>query len=474
VTFDPSRRRATRGHSRVRATLAVCLALPATAILAAWQLGLPDRAALAAEAGPSDSPAAEQTAERADGGARETAALGTPRPRERPTIRRASLTVERGDTLMEVLKRAGIEPGEAYRAARNLADVYDVGALSPGQAIHLRFGGSYRDRRLERLKLRASADTDAAVVRTNDGGFTARTAKRELKRRIHRAEGEIRSSLFAAGRRHEVPPELMLTVIHKLSYLVDFQRDLHEGDDFELLYRTDADPDGERARVGPLLYAAVERRGEQLEMYRFEADDTGVTYFNPEGKSVRRLLMRTPINGARISSGYGVREHPILGYSRKHEGVDFAASRGTPIYAAGDGVVRYAGRNGGYGNYVRIEHREPFTTAYGHMRRVADGVAPGAQVNQGEVIGYVGNTGRSTGPHLHYEIRKHGNAVDPRSLDLPTGHELHGDELAAFEERVAEIDRMREQAEEPTRVAQAACGENQRDGDAEAAAKDAC
>ncbi|SDF91373.1 Murein DD-endopeptidase MepM and murein hydrolase activator NlpD, contain LysM domain [Limimonas halophila] len=360
---------------------------------------------------------------------------------------------------MEVLQRAGIGVSEAYQAARQLQDVYDASALSPGQAVHLRFGGSYQDRRLRRLKLRASAETNAAVVRTDEGGFAARTTKRDLKRRVHAAEGTIRSSLFAAGRRHEVPPKLMITVIRKLSYLVDFQRDLREGDGFEVLYATDTGPDGKRARVGPLLYASVERRGEQLEMYRFDAEGTGVTYFNSEGKSVRRLLMRTPLNGARISSGYGMREHPMLGYSRMHEGVDFAASRGTPIYAAGDGVVRYAGRNGGYGNYVKLDHRDPFTTAYGHMQRVADGVRPGAHVNQGEVIGYVGNTGRSTGPHLHYEILKHGEPVNPRSLDLPTGYELTGQELKAFKQRVAEIDRMRERRGEPTRVAQASCGE---------------
>jgi murein DD-endopeptidase MepM/ murein hydrolase activator NlpD len=154
-----------------------------------------------------------------------------------------------------------------------------------------------------------------------------------------------------------------------------------------------------------------------------------------------------------------MREHPMLGYSRMHEGVDFAASRGTPIYAAGDGVVRYAGRNGGYGNYVKLDHHDPFTTAYGHLQRLADGIHPGAHVNQGEVIGYVGNTGRSTGPHLHYEIRKRGEPVNPRSLELPTGYELTGDQLKAFKQRVAEIDRMRERRGEPTRVAQASCGE---------------
>jgi len=451
------------------AAVAACLALLAGGWLADSHFGLSGGVASAAPADqvaqPPETPPRKRM--RAQAGADDST---IPPPPERPAIERATLTVESGDTLMEVLRRAGIGVSEAYRAARQLQDIYDVSALSPGQAVHLRLGGDYQARHLRRLKLQASADMNAAVVRTDDGGFAARTSRRELTRHVHRADGAIRDSLFAAGRRHEVPPKLMLKVIHKLSYLVDFQRDLREGDDFELLYTTETGPDGERARVGPLLYASVERRGETLEMYRFDAEGTNVAYFNPEGESMRRLLMRTPLNGARISSGYGMREHPILGYSRMHEGVDFAASHGTPIYAAGDGVVRYAGRNGGYGKYVKLDHRDPYTTAYGHMRRFADGIRPGAHVNQGEVIGYVGSTGRSTGPHLHYEIRRHGKPVNPRSLELPTGYELAGDDLAAFEQRMAEIDRMRERHGAPTRVAKASCGE----GDGKGNTKDSC
>jgi murein DD-endopeptidase MepM/ murein hydrolase activator NlpD len=201
------------------------------------------------------------------------------------------------------------------------------------------------------------------------------------------------------------------------------------------------DEDGQMAKTGNISVAEMVLSGQKIRLYRYKAKDGFVDYYSATGQSVRKALLRTPIDGARISSGFGRRRHPILGYTRMHKGLDFAARRGTPIYAAGDGVVDFAGRNGGYGKYVRIRHTGIYKTAYAHMHRYGKGVRTGRRVRQGQIIGYVGSTGRSTGPHLHYEVHKNGRQVNPRSIKLPSGRTLKGRELTAFKMYRVELDR---------------------------------
>lgn len=378
--------------------------------------------------------------------------------------RERTVSVAPGDTLMGLLQEAGVAAGDAYQAVDALKDVYSPRDIRPGQEIRLALiddpAASDRDEvaRLESLRLRASVEQDVAVTQDGNGGYVAATAERDLVAGTAGAAGEINSSLFADGQSLDIPVPVILEMIRNFSYAIDFQRDLQAGDKFAVLYETLSEADGRFAKAGPLKYAAMERNGELLEMYRHETSDGEIDYFDPEGESVRRLLMRTPIDGARVSSGYGMREHPILGYSRMHPGVDFAAPTGTPIYAAGNGEVEYAGWNGGYGKYVRIRHRDPYKTVYAHLSRFADGVEPGARVQQGEVIGYVGTTGQSTGPHLHYEVMVAGEQVNPQGLDIPTGRTLEGAELARFRERMADIDRLRKESVDSTRIAEAGCG----------------
>lgn len=198
--------------------------------------------------------------------------------------------------------------------------------------------------------------------------------------------------------------------------------------------------------AGDILYGRLKWRGRQKEKgyYLFEPESGGRgDYFDAAGESARRLLMKTPIDGARLSSGFGTRKHPILGYQKAHKGVDFAASRGTPIMAAGDGVVERAGPYGSFGNYVRIRHAQGYKTAYAHMNSIKKGVRTGVRVRQGEVIGYVGTTGRSTGPHLHYEVHLKDTPVNPQSLKIATGYELGGKDLARFKEVRDRINAMR-------------------------------
>jgi murein DD-endopeptidase MepM/ murein hydrolase activator NlpD len=173
--------------------------------------------------------------------------------------------------------------------------------------------------------------------------------------------------------------------------------------------------------------------GKTITLYRFKTNDDGITdYYDEKGQSVRKSLMRTPIDGARLTSGFGKRKHPVLGYTKMHRGVDFGARTGTPIMAAGNGVVEFAARNGGYGNYVRIRHNNSYKTAYAHMSKYGKGIRKGTQVKQGQIIGYVGTTGRSTGPHLHYEVHKNGTQINPLSVKLPAGRKLEGKMLTAF------------------------------------------
>ena len=181
--------------------------------------------------------------------------------------------------------------------------------------------------------------------------------------------------------------------------------------------------------------------------------DGRIDYFGPDGISIKRTLMKTPINGARMSSGYGKRKHPVLGYTKMHKGVDFAARTGTPIFAAGDGVIEKAGWFSSYGKYIRIRHNSQLKTAYAHMSKIRSNVKPGTRVTQGQVIGYVGTTGRSTGPHLHYEVIKNGRQVNPRSVNLPTGEELTGEEKAKFKTVVSDFRRKYAAALEGTKVA---------------------
>jgi len=226
------------------------------------------------------------------------------------------------------------------------------------------------------------------------------------------------------------------------SYEVDFQRDIQPGDSFEVMYQELKNDAGERVRFGDILYASMTLSGHEVRLYSYVDGNGDTDFYNQKGESYRRALMRTPINGARLSSGYGKRKHPILGYTKMHKGIDFAAPRGTPIFAAGNGTIDKIGRNGGYGNYIRIRHNDSYETAYGHMKGFGQGLEQGLRFKPGDVIGYVGTTGRSTGPHLHYEILKNNAQVNPIRVKMPSGKTLEGKELKTF---LADADILRKQ-----------------------------
>jgi murein DD-endopeptidase MepM/ murein hydrolase activator NlpD len=344
------------------------------------------------------------------------------------------LQVEKGDTLMEILLGQGIARRDAYAAITALTALVDPKRIRPGQALTLNFGPSGpAEDRLEAVTMSVSYDRDVSVRRAGDDGFVADLIEKELSREGVRAGGVIQSSLLEAGIAADVPMAVMIELIRAYSFDVDFQRDIQKGDSFDLVFERYFDDRGREVHNGGILYATLTLSGNTMRVYRYEATDGEEDYFDKTGASVRKALLRTPIDGARISSRFGKRKHPILGYNKIHQGIDFAASAGTPVMAAGNGVIEVAGRNGAYGNYVRIRHKGSYATAYAHLNKFGRGITTGGRVKQGQIIGYVGSTGRSTGAHLHYEVLRDGRQVNPQKVKMPSGRKLEGEELALFQ-----------------------------------------
>ncbi len=358
-----------------------------------------------------------------------------------------AVEVKSGDSLMQVLTAAGIERRQAHSAIESLRSVYDPRRLRVGDELRLKFappadGEEQAQLQFVGLTLPLAFDRDVAVRLRADGSFSAEEVEKSLDKQTERAVGEINSSLFVDGSDAGIPAAVLVELIRIYSFDVDFQREIQPGDRFELMFDRFYDKTGAPVSDGAIRYAKLTLRGKELPLYRYTTSDGDPDYFNADGESVRKALMRTPIDGARLSSRFGKRRHPILGYTRLHAGVDFAAPSGTPIYAAGNGVVEAIGRNGGYGNYVRLRHNSTYHTAYAHLKGYARGLKKGTRVRQGQVIGYVGSTGRSTGPHLHYEVHRDRKQINPLTLKLPSGEKLAGKRLAEFQTHRERIDRV--------------------------------
>ena len=249
---------------------------------------------------------------------------------------------------------------------------------------------------------------------------------------IESKEYTISESLFSDGIKNDVSSDILVKIISLFSFDLDFQRDIRVDTVVSISYEFDEIVETGRLEYKDIKYASIIIDGKQLEYFKFITDDGYVDYFNREGKNVKKSILKTPLDGARISSNFGMRKHPISGFNKMHKGVDFAAPTGTPIYAGGNGIVEYVGRNGGYGKYIRIRHNNGYKTAYAHLSNYKKGISKGVRVNQGEVIGYVGSTGNSTGPHLHYEIIYQNKHINPLKLKLPSGKILEGKELEKF------------------------------------------
>ncbi|MDO8288013.1 MAG: M23 family metallopeptidase [Parvibaculum sp.] len=383
---------------------------------------------------------------------------------EMPKTFSTSVEIDPGATLMQVLTEHGVDRVDAYHAIAALKPVFSPSKLKSGQEISLTFLStpaaadsidSTPSKLLTSISLQPDVESKIEVQRSDDGSYTTEEIKQELTKGYARAAGEINSSLFIDAAQAGVPVPIIIEMIRMFSYSVDFQREIHPGDTFEVYFDRKLDTTGAAVKSGDISYASLTILGKPHKLWRYKSADGTWDYFDESGRSMKKFLMKTPIDGARISSGFGKRKHPILGYTKLHSGVDFAAPRGTPIYAAGNGKVEVAGWQGGYGKYVRIQHANGYETAYGHMNGFAKGVRAGTSVRQGQIIGYVGTTGRSTGPHLHYEVIVRGKKTNPLGIKVPTGITLAGTDLKKYKATRSAVMAAMNEAPDLTKVAQA-------------------
>ena len=361
-----------------------------------------------------------------------------------PTARlnfKSTLTLKRGNTLMNLLTSSGIARRQAFAAIEALSISMDPRKIRIGQTIEvtLEKGLFRKDEapKLVGLRLPLEFGTELTVSFSQAGGYRSGLTRAPTTVLRMYAEGVIDDSLYLAALGQGVPLGVVSDMIRLFSFDVDFQREIWAGDRFAVYYERRLTADGEAENTGNILAASLILRGKPLTFYRYERADGKADFYTAEGKSARKMLMKTPIDGARLSSRYGNRKHPVLGYTRMHRGIDFGARTGTPVMAAGDGVIERSSRNGSYGNYIRIRHNSTYQTAYAHLSGYAGGIKSGARVKQGQIIGYVGATGRVTGAHLHYEILVNGQQINPLTLKMPKGDSLKTAELSVFSTQVS-------------------------------------
>ncbi|MEL6472763.1 MAG: M23 family metallopeptidase [Pseudomonadota bacterium] len=362
------------------------------------------------------------------------------------TLETVSGKLKRNDTMIDLLDRLGADRSDAYAALNTFYDGehLDPRRLRPGLEVTATFDTENESRRLHSLALSAAPEKNLLATRTARGDFVGAALEARLTPMRRRVAATIETSIYETARELGAGDQQVVDFAKIFAYDVDFQREIHPGDKFEIVYEAWVDERGNPVKGGEALYAELDGKALKRAFYRHTPSDDGVTdYFDPNGESATKFLMKTPINGARLSSRFGKRRHPISGYTRMHKGTDFAAATGTPVYAAGHGTVERASRYGGYGHYVRIRHANGYKTAYAHLSRYGSGIKSGRRVRQGQVIGYVGSTGASTGPHLHYEVIVNGKHVNAMSLRLPTGRKLSGDMLDEFLTTKREIDAVR-------------------------------
>ncbi len=381
--------------------------------------------AVAPEASDADAPKPNSPFASIEQSSNEVAEQPAP-PQEDP--RSKKLVATNGDTLSTLFAKAGLPSSTVHSVLASSKDAKQLSRLKVGQVFEFQLT---EQGELARLQSRISALETLHLERT-DSGYTFK--KEEIKPELKAvyAHGEINSSLFVAARQAGLSHNLTMDLANVFGYDIDFALDIHKGDSFELIYEEKI-IDGKRVGTGNILAARFVNRGKTYTAVRYTSKSGTTSYYNADGNSMRKAFIRTPVDFARISSRFSNgRKHPILNKIRAHKGVDYAAPHGTPIKSAGDGKVLLAGRKGGYGNTVVIQHGQRYRTLYAHMQGFAKGVRNGSMVKQGQIIGYIGTTGLSTGPHLHYEFQVDGAHVDPLGLKLPMADPIAKNEKQRF------------------------------------------
>jgi murein DD-endopeptidase MepM/ murein hydrolase activator NlpD len=372
-------------------------------------------------------------------------------PEFEPPHVEATVELRKGDTVARVLGRLGIGAADIAEIVEVLAERVRLDRLPIGQALIVKLQRLHEKKPtvLVGLSIRPEPKRAFNVERDDDGGYSIEEEVFEVAPRVMRASGEVDGSVIASAEAAGVPHGPLAEMLRAFSWDVNFQHDIKPGDRFDVLVERAWTSDGRPADDGRVLWAEITTGGgaETYSIYRFKPHDGEEFFYSPEGESVVKALLRTPLNMSRVSSRFGMRQHPVLKFTRLHSGVDFAAPPGTPILAAGAGHVIEAGRFGGYGNWVKIAHDGNLATGYAHLSHIAPGVKRSARVRQGQVIGYVGSTGLSTGPHLHFELHRGGRPVDPLTMARTAQRtRLAGQDLERFKAQAAETDRVRETA----------------------------
>ena len=337
------------------------------------------------------------------------------------------IIVLKGDTFLSILKKYNLPEKKIFEIVNSIEKYYNLKKLRVNDTINI-----YQNKNNEVEKIEMYSEIDRLLIIKIKDDIKIKIKKLDKNTYEISEEFYIYESLYADGLKKGLPQDILINLIKLFSFDIDFQRDIKKNTKVSISYEFDLINENNRIQYKDINYALISIDNKPIEYFKFLTDDGYVDYFNREGKNVKKSILKTPLDGARLSSSFGMRKHPISGFNKMHKGVDFAAPKGTPIYAGGNGVIEYIGRNGGYGNYIRIRHNNNYKTAYAHLSSFKKGISKGTRVNQGDVIGFVGSTGVSTGPHLHYEIIFNNKQINPMKLKLPSGKILKGEELERF------------------------------------------
>ena len=340
--------------------------------------------------------------------------------------------IKSGDSIVNILNDLSVNEKEVQKIAKIVSD-RNAQNLIQNQTLKLTLENTLNSKEVSNILIPVSKSRKLEIYKDIENKtFLKREIITNLQKKVILKEGVIKYSLYRSATQENINPNIIIEFARLYGFQVDFQRDIQKNDSFQLVYEIFVDETGEIFESGNIIYANLILRGQNNELYYFPKKNFD-GHYNENGKSIKKALMKTPINGARLSSSFGMRKHPILGYNKMHRGTDFAAPEGTPIMASGDGVIMKAGWCGGGGNCVKIKHNKTYQTIYAHMKNFTKLAIPGKRIKQGQIIGYVGSTGMSTGPHLHYEVIENGKKINSQFLKLPSGKSLVGSNRKQFE-----------------------------------------
>jgi murein DD-endopeptidase MepM/ murein hydrolase activator NlpD len=355
---------------------------------------------------------------------------------------KVELKVRNGDSIQRILYDQKISPTEVNNVLNALRREYNVGTLRNDQKVYLIVKREKNGNFVSRLTVNIDNITSVHVFLNKDNVYETKRVTKILTKKNHLVETTIDRGIYRTAKQSGIENSIVAQFARLYGFEVDFQRDLKKNDKIKIFYERYLDDDGVSQRTGNIIYSEITNVERNIVLYRYEYPNGSIAYFTPEGKSIEKSLMRTPINGAKLSSRYGFRIHPILGYNQMHQGTDFAAPIGTPVMASGAGTVEYSGWKGGYGKFISIRHSSVYQTNYAHLQDYAKGMRRGTKVQQGQVIGYLGSTGSSTGPHLHYEVVVNGRKENSQTLKLPSAAPLEGNNKNFFEIQKRNIDNL--------------------------------